>query len=276
MEGIQPPPGAVGAPRYVLPVSGVSVAFHEQTGEMDLLLAENSASDPALVLPLLELLADAQPEVNWSELPVYDLDVLIIRLRQSRVGDQIVADVICSAENCGRRVDLSFNLDTYLAHHRPREARGRSWRVTPCRDAPRWYVLNVGDTEAARFRLPTLGDQIAVRDAPDREHSLRLRCVTPEVLSGLTARRVETAMSAMAPALSGAIEGRCPDCGASIDVWFDPRLYCLQELEARARFVFDDIDLLAERYHWSEGAILKLPQIRRAQYAERARVARAF
>ena len=37
--------------------------------------------------------------------------------------------------------------------------------------------------------------------------------------------------------------------------------------------VFDDIDVLAERYHWSERAILSLPLTRRTQYVERARQA---
>ena len=82
-------------------------------------------------------------------------------------------------------------------------------------------------------------------------------------------------MTALAPPLAGPLRGQCPHCGRFIEAWFEARLYCLQELRDRARFVHDDVDALAERYHWSERDILKLPQMRRAQYAERARQARS-
>jgi len=82
-------------------------------------------------------------------------------------------------------------------------------------------------------------------------------------------------MALLAPPLAGPIEGRCPDCGAAIAARFEARGYCLRELRDRARFVYDDIDTLAERYHWSEEAILMLPYARRVLYAERARQARA-
>ena len=72
------------------------------------------------------------------------------------------------------------------------------------------------------------------------------------------------------------MQGQCPHCGAALDRPASmPRQYCLRELRDRARFVYDDIDALAERYHWSEQAILRLPAARRSQYVERARQARA-
>ena len=71
------------------------------------------------------------------------------------------------------------------------------------------------------------------------------------------------------------MQGQCPHCGAAIMALFQPRQYCLRELRERARFVYDDIDALAERYHWTEPAILRLPAARRSQYVERARQARA-
>jgi hypothetical protein len=60
-----------------------------------------------------------------------------------------------------------------------------------------------------------------------------------------------------------------------VTVHFDPRRFCLRELRDRARFVYDDVDVLARRYHWSERAILTLPAARRASYAELARQAGA-
>ena len=78
-------------------------------------------------------------------------------------------------------------------------------------------------------------------------------------------------MAALAPSLAGPLNGTCPDCGNAVAVQFDPRRYVLAELRARARFLAEDMDLLAGRYHWTERAILALPSRRRAAYAEMAR-----
>jgi hypothetical protein len=209
--------------------------------------------------------------VSWADLPVPDIDTLIVRLRQAMLGDRVVADIACAGPACHQPIDLSFGLDAYLAHHRPRHgaARGRGWRLA-AGDAP-WHVLLSPDDEAARFRLPTIADQIAVDALPDPVAALAARCVRPAGLRGRMRTRVEAAMAALAPPLAGPLAGRCPDCGTPIAARFEARLYCLQELRDRARFVLDDVATLAGCYHWSERAILTLPHARRAGYAERAR-----
>lgn len=249
---------------FNLPVSGAFVGLRPMTGETELLLAERRPEDPVLALALLEQLGEADPQLAWSELPIHDVDALIVRLRQVQVGDRVVAEVTCGGADCGQRIDLSFGLGAYLAHHRPRRVRGRPGSaVALCAKAPGWYRLELDGVEVARFRLPALADQIAVASAPDQVAALAARCIQPDGLPARTRRRMETAMEAMAPPLATGLGGRCPDCGGMIEAWFDARLYCLQDLCARARYVFDDIDLLAERYHWSERAILSLPQARR-------------
>ncbi|HZK82003.1 MAG TPA: hypothetical protein VFC46_13070, partial [Humisphaera sp.] len=78
-------------------------------------------------------------------------------------------------------------------------------------------------------------------------------------------------MEAMAPSLSHDLQGVCPECGAEVTVYFDARKYCLRELRDRAAFVYQDIDVLARRYHWAESDILAMPRKRRMNYAEFAR-----
>jgi hypothetical protein len=264
--------------RFRLPISGASVALRETTGVEDLLLAEHEPYDPKLALTLIQRLAksvdSAHPELPWDALSITDVDVIIVRLRQMLFGDLIVAEITCSVPDCASRVDMSFGLEAYLAHHRParRAARGRDWRVEASIDGPAWQSLRVGGTEVARFRLPTLADQVAVYSAPDAHAALASRCISHVAREGSRIQtRVEAAMAALAPPLAGPLHGACPDCGTAIPVRFEARLYCLQELRGRARFVYDDVDTLAERYHWSERAILALPHGRRSQYAERAR-----
>jgi hypothetical protein len=260
---------------FVLPVSRLRVALAEPTGAVELLLAESDAADPALGLAIAQQLGQAEGDVDWSALAVHDIDTLVVRLRQTLVGDQVVADTVCPTADCGRRVDLSFGLDAYLAYHRPRSARGRGWSAKPCAETPGWYSLEADGAEVARFRLPNVSDQIAVGGVTDEAGALAARCILAAEAPARVRRRVNVAMESLAPPLAGPLQGRCPDCEGRIDAWFDARLYCLQGLCARARFVFDDVALLAEHYHWSEKAILNLPLTRRERYAERARLARA-
>lgn len=259
--------------RFILPVSGIAVSLAQPTGAEDVLLAEHRPDDPALVLALVERIAWSDSAVDWEDLPVSDIDTLIARWRQAVVGDRVVAETACVVPSCGERVDLSFGIGDFLAHHRPRTGtvRGRGWRAEPAGDAPGWFRLGADDADVI-FRLPTLADQIAVAGDPDPAAALATRCVTP-VPPPRRRAWVEAAMERLAPPLSTPLGGRCPQCGAPITALFHARDYCLRELRDRARFVFDDIDVLAERYHWSERAILTLPLTRRTHYVERARQA---
>jgi len=263
------------AARFTLPVSGVAVTLREPTGVEDLLLAERPAADPAVVLRLVERLGEADADLAWGDFTVTDIDALILRLRQWMLGDRVSANLPCAAPDCGSRVELSFGVDSYLSHHRPHRGplSGRGWTVTPA-DRGGWYAFAGQGAPQPRFRLPTLNDQIAVAGAGDPARALASRCVEPDPLPRRLAARVESAMAAYAPALAGPLHGACPECGAPVVARFEARAYCLQELGDRARFVFDDVDALAERYHWSERAILTMPYARRVQYAERARQSR--
>jgi hypothetical protein len=171
-------------------------------------------------------------------------------------------------------VELSFGVEAYLAHHRPRQGSlsWRGWKVSPSEEAG-WYVLS-GAGGAARFRMPRLDDQIAVAGLPDPAAELAGRCVEPRRLPPRVLAGIGAALELLAPPLAGPLHGGCPGCGAPIVAQFDARAYCLQELSHRAHYVYDDVDVLAGSYHWSEGAILAMPYGRRSQYAERARQAR--
>jgi hypothetical protein len=274
----RPPRARSAAPigRFALPVSGAVATLYPPTGAEDLLLAEHEVEDPALALGLAQRLAEADPAVDWAGLPVPDIDTLIVRLRQALIGDRVVAEVVCGNAGCAQRVDISFSIGAYLTHHRPRPriGRGRKWSLVPSTEHPGWYVLRLSDAETVSFRLPTLADQFAVFGLRDGTSGLAARCIRPHDLPGRMRARAEAAMAALAPPLVGPLQGHCPHCQTPIAARFEARLYCLQELRERARFIYDDIDVLAERYHWSERAILTLPHARRVSYVERARQTR--
>ena len=218
--------------------------------------------------------------LEWSWLPVTDLDAFVLGLRRALLGDRIVAEAACPVETCGAGIDMSFMISDYLAHCRPKQGmpRLRGWSVTDIADDSGWYRLSRrgDDGPAAVFRLPSGADVLAVQGRPHASDALARRCIFRPVDPPAHVRqRIEAAMEAMAPNLAGDLGGACPSCGVVVTVHFDPRRFCLRELRDRARFVYEDIDVLARRYHWSERAILALPTARRASYAELARQAGA-
>ncbi len=122
-----------------------------------------------------------------------------------------------------------------------------------------------------RFRLPSSADQMAVLGSPNAAAELARRCIRPAGIPARLRRRAEAAMEAMAPSLACDLEGKCPECQAQVSMYFDGRWFCLRELRDRAAFIYQDVDVLARRYHWSETEILRLPHTRRSAYAELAR-----
>ncbi|HET7504601.1 MAG TPA: hypothetical protein VFK02_26445 [Kofleriaceae bacterium] len=168
---------------------------------------------------------------------------------------------------CGARIDLGFLITDYLASHLPELPRG----VARAGD-PGWFQLE--GTEVT-FRLPTGADLAAIAAEPDAERALAERCIRPHELDAPLARRIEHAMEALAPNLYGELEGTCPECGQVVGIAFDPQRYVIEELRQRAAFVFEEVHLIAERYRWSEDAILTMPRARRARYAELIHEARS-
>ncbi len=248
-----------------LPVSGIDVRLRRPTGVEDVFLREASFGGPALALALITRLASVAggPDVDWELLPVTDVEALLLALRQMLFGDRITTDMPCPVEECGARMDVTFNIGDYLEHHRPRLPRG----VSP--DAEEgWFRLR---DAAVSFRLPRAADQIAARRAARPAADLARRCVRPAGASGSERRRAENAMSALAPSLSQPLATRCPECGGGFDFYFDVPHFVLSELRAQAAYVYEDVHLIAATYHWPEAEILALPVSRRLQYAEMAR-----
>jgi hypothetical protein len=261
-----------------LPVSGLAVDIRHPTGREDMLLLETAAGSAESAVMLAQRLGRTADggSVAWQALPITDLDAFVLSLRQALISDWLTADVRCRAANCGSRIEISFSISAYLDHHQPKRGgySRRGWSLSPKGDELGWFRMTPGAAETVpelHFRLPAVGDELAVADSADGEEQLARRCIRPGDVPRRLRRIVEAAMEAMAPPLAGDLEGVCPECGSRVMLYFDPRQFCLQELRNRAAFVYEDIDVLARRYCWSERAILAMPNSRRTSYAELAR-----
>lgn len=244
-----------------LPVSGLTVAVRQPTGEDDLILRETRMPRRAVACELAGRLATTEDglPVNAQELCITDLESLLLRIRQAAIGDVILAEIDCRAKGCGARVDISFRVSDYLESTRTHTPRGVE------RDEAGWFRFEGG---AARFRIPNGTDLAAAEQQRKPEAELMRRCMEPADLPAAVRRRIERAIESLAPLLSKRLTGTCPECGQGVEAWFDIEEYVVRELHQRAAGIYQDVHLLAFHYKWPEAQILALPYERRTEYVE--------
>jgi hypothetical protein len=235
-----------------LPISGQRVQWRASDGHDDIAVAD-SAPGPAGAL----VYASRRVDVDAATLPVGDLDLLVVVGRREIRGDTLVAEGCC--QQCAARVDVQFSLAAYAEHHRPRPSRA----ALPSDDG--WFTLRAAPEVS--FRPPTVADVLAAADAADTEAALLQRCTRGRLTARLV-RTLETTLARVAPTLRADVAGTCPECSAVVVLDTDVRELCMAEMRFLAGSVYDDVNLMASVYRWTEDAILDLPSARRRRYAD--------
>ena len=250
-----------------LPVSGLRVDVLAPTGQEDLMLLEASDLDLVLALALLgRLVQPVNGELNLTALVVTDYEALLLGLHRAAFGSLVKADIHCKKEECDSRTEVSFEIEDYLDHNRPRRPRG----VTTVSEKSGWFQMNNGAI-SLQYRLATTADLVAVIGDPHPEREVMRRCVDGPMPEGPARGRLERAMEAQAPSLSSQLQCSCSGCGIPLHFFFDVQAFVLQELRDQAPFLYEDTHLLALHYHWPEAQILGMPRHRRMQYVEMLR-----
>jgi hypothetical protein len=209
-----------------------------------------------------------------AELTVGDREALLLHLRRLMFGDLAPCVLKCPRAECGEKMDLDLRLSDLL--------------LPPYPEPHSLHEAVVADPEpdvtwAVRFRLPNGSDQeeaaALVRHDEQRAAGLILgRCVQRAERNGVAVneiptevtRRLEELMEALDPQAEIVLRPRCPACGGVFQTTFDTAAYFFVELAAHARALLWEVHLLASCYHWSEQAILALPEPRRRRYLDLA------
>jgi hypothetical protein len=246
----------------VLPASGARVWLRDASGEDEMLVLQSSGPPLTTILALVNRLAcdPAGEPIDWPSLPAVDLAAAALLIRSSWLGDAIRTEALCPSQTCGEPIDITFGITAYLEHRRPRAARG----VSQLEDG--WLSLDGTD---ARFRIPAIADLLAGLRGDDE--ALLERCVRPSHPTARTMRRIDRALEALAPRADGELSGICPDCGATVELYFEPIGYVLHELRDSCSSVYADVHELALAYHWPEPSILALDRRRRGRYVAMVR-----
>lgn len=248
---------------YKLPVSAKEVSLRLPCGKEDILLSEWKEGEAALARVLLNAITneiDGQEHVEWGNLPVTDFEWTLLLLRRYLFGDLVRTSASCTQPDCGAKIDISFRIGDYLQQF-PIKIPADVERLSE----PGWFSLT---GKNVKFRLPNGNDQQVLSQVSQPELELQKLCVIPNNLSGDLLQKVEDSLESMAPSISGFLSGACPECGCMGDFYFDVKTYVLLELLDQAKFVYEDVHLLARHYHWSEEDILNLPRQRRYRYVE--------
>lgn len=261
-----------------LPVSGFEVQFRVPTGSDDMALVEtggNAVESGLTALSRLALLSgDAMLDLRgsgaeslWKGLSLTDFDFALLSLRRFLFGDRVVCVFRCSSSQCGNRMATEFSISALLDQIKPKTRA----QAVPIPERDGWFKLHTVADEKLVFRLPTVQDQIDVIGRKDPDKLLAERCLDSTRPRARELMRVERAMEMMAPLVSRSLEGVCADCGQQLAMQLHVPTLVMGEMCAAALAVHDDVDAIAEAYHWDEAIILAMPQRRRCAYAETIR-----
>jgi hypothetical protein len=208
-----------------------------------------------------------------SSLVAGDREALLLHLRRLTLGETLDCVLTCPAPECGERMELELRVDDLLVEGYG-EVQATYEIAMDARDAADPPIV-------VRFRLPTVADLRAATamssgDPEAVAADLLARCSFGEVdgSEGIAADEIDAgarepiaaAMAERDPQAEIELDLVCPSCGTPFGVVFDTATFLLQELDARAARLLEEVHALAFHYHWSEREILAMAPTRRERY----------
>ncbi|MGA1841678.1 MAG: hypothetical protein ACMUIU_13730 [bacterium] len=269
--------------------------FHEVklralTGRVEELLAEASDSEilasaiTTLLVNCIEQIGpitDITPEIPRNLL-VGDRDYLLMKLRQITIGNRVEATLVCPNPQCAKKIDMDFDLS-----HIPIKKGRISSRVFTLKLPNRAKGKKTGTEGQYKvdFRLPNGGDQEALaplilKDESEAVNKLLMRCIQGidgdnnidehriKKLPSSIRRRIEKAMSDLAPQIDLDMEATCPECKRTFPFPFNMSQYFLDEMKAKLDQLYREVHSLAFYYKWPESEILSMTTRKRRKYLE--------
>ena len=184
----------------------------------------------------------------------------LLELRRRLIGESVEARATCP--ECAAQTETRFALADLLGETEEGRATidmdidGLTLVVrAPSADEVAHLARTGGEVESLREALiercvlSCTDATGAVADIPDHAYS-----------------RIAAAVETLDPLAAISVRLACPDCGAEIDLHFDPAEFVWSELETAAQRLLWEVDQIARVYHWTESEILALTPARRRAY----------
>lgn len=218
----------------------------------------------------LLLLALACPELSWehlADLSVGQRNGRLLGLREATLGPALSGYAKCV--HCGEALEFQFSAASIR-------------QPEPSTDA---FVFSAAGYRLT-CRLPTSRDLAAlaagmtgdVSDVDRARHVLIERCTAEASLDGSPIQAAEVpdailpgladAMSELDPGAETRFLLSCFNCGKEFSALFDIVSYFWTEIEAYAKRLLHEVDVLARTYAWREADILAMSSFRRKYYLD--------
>ena len=181
-----------------------------------------------------------------AALPIGQRDALLLELH---AGEALAATAECPA--CGEQAEFAIEAHELIA-------RGRSAEEPVPVESVVWRSPDSRDVAAAA----------AADDAEAAERVLLERCAGAADLPAEVRAAVVRAMAEADPLAEVLVDVSCPACGEGFVADVDVAGFVWAELQARARRLLREVDVLARAYGWTEAEVLALGDRRRGAYLE--------
>lgn len=229
------------------------------TAEDVLTAAERLRAEPPprRAAAILELATGLSREESMT-LPIGERDDRLLALRIATFGREMTGVIDCPAcgEPCETVLDAAVLRTDGGGDGRTVEIERGDWRV--------------------RARLPNTADvaeAAAVEDAAAARRILLERCILERSRDGELPDDVvgalEDEMERADPRGDIRLALVCPRCATPWSAAFDVAGFLWTEVNAAARRLVQEVDILARMYGWSERDILQMPAARRRTYVEK-------
>lgn len=214
--------------------------------------------------------ADEASAEELAALPVGRRDAQILALHTALGGRALEATARCPG--CGEQAEFAVDPGELVASVRNAtppsavEADGFvvTWRPLDSRDVA--AAAAAGHAAAAERVL--LGRCLTAATGPDGD-------VDGALLPAHVRQALARAMAESDPLAEVLVDIACPGCGTQFAADLDVGGFVWAELQAHARRLLREVDVLARAYGWAEAEVLALDERRRAAYLELAQEGRA-
>jgi hypothetical protein len=184
---------------------------------------------------------------DLADLPVGEVDLLLLKLRERCFGPLLECLVVCP--ECGDELDASVDVAELRFPSGEEGAR----------------EVSVGGRPLL-VRAVTTRDLLLTGDRP----SLIRRCVVSGEVGEGSLALVENVLDQLDPQAAPTIELDCPSCRCSWVAPFDVAEFVWLEVDRTARRTLYDVQVLAAAYGWREDDVLALTPVRRSYYLQAA------
>jgi hypothetical protein len=214
----------------------------------------------------LMLLAAACPECTLEELAGISIgqrDALLFAMREMSFGPEMQAFCVCPL--CDAPLEWSMNTADLFrnvvgSHESELHLMAEGYDV-------RLRLLNSMDLAEAITLGTENGPQLLLARSIVR--AVRGgREIAPETLPETVKNALELHLLKCDPLSEIELDMECPSCGNCWPMLLDILSFFWAELDAQARYLLQQIDILARHYGWSESDILSMHRQRRQHYID--------